>query len=403
MNSAAWEECAWVCPMCRTRQTDALCRPCRAPGCPEAIPGMAASREAGGREPGELASRPVGGPLAPSAAGLLAMSPPGTFVGEMARAALERGFTSAPPPPGTFAALGAAAKTAQAPAGAAPPLRGSAGGRSARYCWGCGMKGHLYALCPLAASQEGGGELLAGGLAGAATAGASALNPAEDVRRAAAQDLGSQPAEQALVPRTPALPQEVRVSHAQAAAKKAATELKAAREVSKAAMASLEAAQTAARVAMLAAQAAEDLLTMAEADLSAAKQELESVHLMGHAKLNEILGSLADTATRLGTAGAEEAAAGEHGACSKASTAAVRRFKKVLRREMELSRNQAEAAGPLAPRAAGHPYHTDGDMDGEGENTRTAKRMRLFGEVVELAGSWIWPPAPPPGPSRGPP
>ena len=388
---------------------------------------MAAFHAAGGMVPGAHASLPAGGsPFAPSASGMLAPPPPGTFAGEMARAAQERGVTIASPPPGTFAALGAAA-TAQTPFDPAALQRGSPGGRSARRCWRCGEKGHVYAQCPLAASQEGGGEPLAGALADASTAGAGALdlaatapavataeqrrrltmgkkadakpNLSEDVRRAAAQDLGRQLAEQPQDPRTPTPPLEVRVRHAQTAAKKATAELKAAREVSKAATASLEAAQEAARVAMLAAQAAEEVLTMAEAGLSAAKQELASEHLMGHAKLNEILGSLADTATRFGAASAEEAAAGEYEAYCKASTAAVRRFKKVLRREIELARSQAEAVGPPAPQAAGHPYQADGDMDGECENTQTAKMMRLFGEGVELAGSWVWPPAVPPGPN----
>ena len=260
------------------------------------------------------------------------------------------------------------------------------------------MKGSFTALCPrhpyaLCEPQEGGS-------AGAATAGTSDPDPAEGNGRATGRVPGPQPAEQTPGPPTPVLPQEIRVRHAQAAARKAAAELKAAREVSRAAMASLEAAQTAARVAMLAAQAAEDLLAMAETDLAAAKQELEEAHLTGHAKLNEILGSLADTATRLGADGAEEMTAGEKEACCKATTAAVRRFKQVLMREMQLSRSQVRATDPLAPRAAEPPHHTGGDMDGEGESTRTAKRMRLFKEVVELAGSWIWPPALPPGTTR---
>ena len=106
-------------------------------------------------------------------------------------------------------------------------------------------------------------------------------------------------------------------------------------------------------------------------------------------------------ATRLGAASAEEAAAGEFETYYKASTAAVRRFRKVLRREIELARSQTETVGPPAPQAAGCPYQADGDMDGECENTQTAKRRRLFGEGVELAGSWVWPPGGPPGPNWG--
>ena len=151
-------------------------------------------------------------------------------------------------------------------------------------------------------------------------------------------------------------------------------------------------------MAMLAAQAAEEVLTMAEADLSAAKQELASEHLMRHARLSEILGGLADAATRFGAASAEEAAAGEFEAYYKASTAAVRRFRQVLRREIELARSRAETVGPPAPQAAGRPYQAEGDMDGECENTQTPKRRRLFGEGVELARSWVWPPGGPPGP-----
>ena len=140
---------------------------------------------------------------------------------------------------------------------------------------------------------------------------------------------------------------------------------------------------------------------MTDAELAAAKQELEEAHLMGHAQLNEILGSLANTATRLGADGPEEMTAGEKEACCKATTAAVRRFRQVLKREMQLSRGQVRAADPLAPRAAAPAHHMGGDMDSEGETTRTAKKMRLFKEVVELAGSWIWPPAPSPGTTRG--
>ena len=370
----------------------------------------AASRAAGGLMPGAHASLPAGGsPGEPATSGMSALSPPGTFACEMAQAALERGVSTASPPPGTFAALEAAARVLTL-SNPAAQLRGTPGGRRARRCWRCGEKGHIYAKCPLAASQEGGGEPRAGAPADASTTDTGATDLAamaaaaataekrrrlargkkadanqnllEEGGRAAAQVLGSQPAELTLDPGAPTPPLEARVGRAQAAAMMAAAEPDAAGDVCKAVIASLDAALEAARVAMLAAHAVEGVLTMAEAGLSAAKQELANEHLMGHAKLNVILGNLADTAARFGAASYEGAAAGDYEAYCKASTAAVRRFKRVLGRTTELARTQAEAAEPPELQPAGHPSQADGDLDGEGENTQTARTTRPSGEGV---------------------
>ena len=235
-----------------------------------------------------------------------------------------RGVPIAPPPPGTLTALEEAARVLTL-SNPAAQLRGTPGGRRTRHCWRCGVRGHVYARCPQAASA---------GL----QAGAHAAEPE------AAEDL--------------------------------------CREV----IASLDAALEAARVAMLAAHAVEKVITLAEAGLSEAKQELADEHLIGHAKLNVVLKNLADTAARFGAADHEGTAPGDYEAYCKASTAAVRRFKRVLGRATDLARAQEEAAEPQGLQPAGRPAQADGNLDGVGDGTQTMRTMQPSGEGAP--GGW---------------
>ena len=302
--------------------------------------------------PGAHGSLPAGaGPGEPAASGMSTQPPPGALACQTVQATLGRGVPIASPTPGTLAALEEAARVLTL-SNPAAQLRGTPGGRRTRHCWRCGERGHIYAKCPLAASQS----LL------------------EEGGRAAAQALGSQPAELPQDPGAPTPPLEARVGRARTAAMMAAAEPDAAGDVCKEVIASLDAALEAARVAMLAAHAVERVLTMAEAGLSAAKQELANEHLMGHAKLNVILGNLADTAARFGAASYEGAAAGDYEAYCKTSTAAVRRFKRVLGRATELARTQAEAAEPPELQTAGHPPRPTGTWTARARTRRRRGR-----------------------------
>ena len=220
----------------------------------------------------------------------------------------DRGVPIAPPLPGTLAALEEAARVLTL-SNPAAQLRGTPGGRRTRHCWRCGERGHIYARCPLTASQEGRG------------------GPRADARAR-----GSLPMELSRGRRASTPPLGARAGRARAAAGADAGEPEAAADLCKEVIASLDAALEAARVAMLAAHAVEKVLTLAEAGLSEAKQELADDHLVGHARLNVVLGNLADTAARFGAADHEGAAPGNYEAYCKTSTAAVRRFKRVLGR-----------------------------------------------------------------------
>ena len=273
-----------------------------------------------------------------------------------------RGVPIAPPPPGTLTALEEAARVLTL-SNPAAQLRGTPGGRRTRHCWRCGERGHIYARCPLAASQEGRG----GPRADPRARGSLLMELSRD-RRASTPPLGA------------------RAGRARAAAGADAGEPEAAEDLCKEVIASLDAALEAARVAMLAAHAVEKVLTLAEAGLSEAKQELADDHLVGHARLNAVLGNLADTAARFGAAYHEGAAPGNYEAYCKASTSAVRRFKRVLGRATELARAQEEPAGSQGPHPAGRLTRADGNLGGVGDGTQTMRPMQPTGEGAP--GGW---------------
>ena len=285
-----------------------------------------------------------------------------TGMSEAMSATPDRGVPIAPPLPGTLTALEEAARVLTLSSPAAQ-LRGTPGGRRTRHCWRCGERGHIYARCPLAASQEGRG------------------GPRADARARGSLPMELSRGRRALTP-----PLGARAGRARAAAGADAAEPEAAEDLCKEVIASLDAALEAARVAMLAAHAVEKVLTLAEAGLSEAKQELADDHLVGHARLNVVLGNLADTVARFGAADHEGTAPGDYEAYCKASTAAVRRFKRVLGRATDLARAQEEAAEPQGLQPAGRPAQADGNLDGVGDGTQTMRTMQPSGEGAP--GGW---------------